>query len=96
MWCNVCGAGIVHAANHATLCPHCGMYCGPAACSMYAGFKGRLAPFVNQDDIYDNGKSAQGEIMGNGTLETSPACAEMLRTPRGMAPATKVQSTTPV
>lgn len=70
MWCNVCGAGIAHAANHATQCNHCGMYCGPGACSMYASFKGRLAPFVNQDDIYDNGKSAQGEITGNGTLET--------------------------
>jgi len=70
MWCNVCGAGIAHAANHATVCAHCGMYCGPGACSMYAGFKGRPAPFGNQDNIYDNGKSAQGEITGNGTLET--------------------------
>jgi len=70
MWCNVCGAGIAHAANHATVCAHCGMYCGPGACSMYAGFQGRPAPFGNQDNIYDNGKSAQGETTGNGTLET--------------------------
>jgi hypothetical protein len=70
MWCNVCGAGVIHAWNHATQCNHCGMYCGPGACSMYASFMGRGIPFTNQDDIYDNGKSAQGEILGNGILET--------------------------
>ena len=70
MWCNVCGAGVIHAWNHATLCNHCGMYCGPGACSMYAMFMARGIPFTNQDNIYDNGKSAQGEVVGNGTLET--------------------------
>jgi hypothetical protein len=37
---------------------------------MYAMFMARGIPFTNQDDIYDNGKSAQGEVVGNGTLET--------------------------
>ncbi len=70
MWCNVCGAGVIHVWNDATQCAHCGMYCGPGACSMYARFEGSIAPFIDQDDIYDNGKSCQGETTGNGIIET--------------------------
>ncbi|MBN2071578.1 MAG: C39 family peptidase [Candidatus Krumholzibacteriota bacterium] len=59
-----------HAPNHALVCMHCGTYCAPASCAMYALFTGRGAPFINQDDIYDNSKVLGGEIMGNGILET--------------------------
>lgn len=70
MWCNVCNAGIVHPQNDATVCAHCGMYCAPAACAMYAAFEGRVAPFINQDNIYDNGKHSQGETPGDGIIQT--------------------------
>jgi hypothetical protein len=65
------GSAAAHVWNHATAagCVHCGMYCAPASCAMYAIFMGRGAPFINQDDIYDNSKAAP-EILGNGTLET--------------------------
>lgn len=69
MWCNVCGAGIAHPV-HSPGCNHCDMYCAPGAISMFALYEGKVAPNTQQDDIYDNGKSAGGEIMGNGILET--------------------------
>lgn len=65
-------SAVPHVWNHATAagCVHCGMYCAPAACAMYAQFTGRPAPFINQDDIYDNSKILGGEMLGNGQLET--------------------------
>ena len=62
--------GNIHPWNHAPNCPHCKMYCGPAAAAMYGAFQGRVAPFINQDNIYDRAKVSQGEIAGNGTIET--------------------------
>ncbi|MCD6380013.1 hypothetical protein J7M07_06185, partial [bacterium] len=69
MWCNVCGAGVIHPV-HSPGCSHCDMYCAPASIAMYAIFSGRGGNFIQQDYIYDNGKSSQGEILGNGILET--------------------------
>lgn len=69
-----------HAWNHASGadglygtvddCPHCTCYCVPACISMIAAYRGRAGIFIQQDDIYDNGKSAGGEITGNGFIET--------------------------
>lgn len=70
MLCTVDGNHNIHPWNHAPNCPHCKMYCAPAAAAMYGAFEGRLAPFTNQDDIYDAAKTSQGEIAGNGTIET--------------------------
>jgi len=69
MWCVICGAGVAHPV-HSPGCNHCDMYCAPASLSMFALYAGRGVPFTQQDDIYDNGKSMQGEITGNGTIET--------------------------
>jgi hypothetical protein len=63
-------SAVPHAWNHATVCIHCGTYCAPASCAMYAIYTGRPAPFINQDNIYDNAKVLGGEILGNGILET--------------------------
>jgi hypothetical protein len=60
----------IHAWNHATVCMHCGTYCAPAACSMYALYFGAVPPRTDQDHIYDNAKLSGGEILGNGMLET--------------------------
>ncbi len=54
-------------------CPHCTCYCVPACISMIAVYRGRAGNFIQQDDIYDNGKSTGGEITGNGLLETHGA-----------------------
>ena len=64
-------AGKVHDWNCATAntCPYCSGYCAPAAASMVGLFVGQVAPFVDIDNIYDNAK-VDGEIMGNGILET--------------------------
>jgi len=72
MCCVPAGKCNSHPWKHATQtgCVHCSMYCGPASCAMYAIYMSRPAPFINQDDIYDNGKLSGGEILGNGTLET--------------------------
>jgi hypothetical protein len=70
MLCTVDGNVNIHPWNHALNCPHCKMYCAPAAASMYGAFEGRVAPFTNQDNIYDFAKVSQGEIAGNGTIET--------------------------
>jgi len=51
-------------------CPHCSAYCAPASISMIANYRLRGLPFVLQDFIYDNGKSANGEFIGNGIIET--------------------------
>ena len=70
MLCAVDGNVNIHPWNHAPNCPHCKMYCAPAACAMYAAFEGRVAPFTNQDNIYDVAKVSQGEISGDGVIET--------------------------
>ena len=70
MLCVPAADATIHAWNHATVCMHCGTYCAPAACSMYALYWGRGVPFTNQDDIYDNAKLSGGEILANGMLET--------------------------
>ena len=70
MLCAPAGDATVHAWNHATVCIHCGTYCAPAACAMYAIFWGSVPPQTNQDDIYDNAKLSGGEVIGNGILDT--------------------------
>ncbi|MDD4856670.1 MAG: C39 family peptidase [Candidatus Krumholzibacteria bacterium] len=66
------GYANIHASNavHVLNCPHCKMYCAPAACAMVAAYAGKVAPFTNQDDIYDVGKTSLGEISGDGVLQT--------------------------
>ncbi len=64
------GSAVPHAWNHAPLCVHCGTYCAPAACAMYGAFMGKVPPFINQDNIYDNAKLLGGEILNNNMLET--------------------------
>jgi len=51
-------------------CPHCSAYCAPGSISMIAVYRGIAAPANLQDNIYDSGKSMNGEIMGNGNIET--------------------------
>ena len=51
-------------------CPHCSAYCAPASISMIAVYRGIAAPANHQDDIYDSGKTMNGEIMGNGNIES--------------------------
>lgn len=70
MLCSPGADATIHSWNHATVCMHCGTYCAPAACSMYALYFGALPPNTNQDDIYDNAKLSGGEILANGILET--------------------------
>jgi hypothetical protein len=50
-------------------CPYCEAYCAPAAAAMIGIFQGQPSPYIDIDNIYDNSK-VQGEIMGNGILET--------------------------
>jgi hypothetical protein len=68
--CNV--AGLVHNWNCATAnsCVHCLAYCAPASVAMIAEAYGKTGALIQQDSIYDNGKSTPPEISGNGTLET--------------------------
>ena len=72
MWCEPEGEGKRHPWKHGVRdhCVHCLMYSAPAACAMYGMFVMRPAPFVLQDYIYDNSKESEGEILGNGSLET--------------------------
>ncbi len=70
MNCVPCGSAVPHAWNDALVCMHCGTYCAPASCSMYALYYSRPVPFTNQDNIYDNAKILGGEILGNSILET--------------------------
>lgn len=51
-------------------CPHCSAYCAPASISMIAVYRGIAAPANLQDNIYDSCKSMNGEIIGNGNIET--------------------------
>lgn len=59
-----------HAVNPPPGCGHCGYYCAPASISMYATFRGITGAKAQQDDIYDNGKFTQGEILGDGIIQT--------------------------
>ena len=72
IWCEPAGRGKRHPWKHAVRdnCVHCAMYSAPASCAMCGMFYMRPAPFVLQDYIYDNSKLSDGEILGNGTLET--------------------------
>ena len=51
-------------------CPHCSAYSVPAAISMLAEAYGRSGQFLQQDRIYDNGKSAPPEITGDNEIQT--------------------------
>ncbi len=74
MNCTVGASAVPHALNHAVTpppgCGHCGYYCAPASISMYAMYRGKTGAVIQQDDIYDNGKFSQGEIMGDGIIQT--------------------------
>jgi len=82
MQCTACGASNSnpHAWNDASGqdgiygtvddCPHCSVYCAPASIAMIATYHGFSAPLTQQDDIYDNGKQSDGEIRGDGILQT--------------------------
>jgi len=75
-----CGAGAPHVWNDAAGpdniygnlddCPHCSCYCAPASIAMISTAYGNLAPFIDQDQIYDNGKLVAPEITGNGFIES--------------------------
>jgi len=51
-------------------CPHCSTFCAPASIAMISTFRGFGAPFTQQDDIYDAGKSTPPEIQANLKMET--------------------------
>jgi hypothetical protein len=51
-------------------CPHCSAYCAPASISMIAVYRGIAAPANIQNNIYDSGKTMNGEIMGNMNIES--------------------------
>lgn len=51
-------------------CPHCTAYSAPAAISMVAAAYGRTGQYVQQDRIYDNGKSVPPEVTGDNELQT--------------------------
>lgn len=62
--------GVDGAYGTADDCPHCSAYCAPASISMIAVYRGVAAPACNQDNIYDSGKTMNGETVGNGVIET--------------------------
>ena len=51
-------------------CPHCSCYCAPASIAMISTVYGMAVPFIDQDQIYDNGKLVPPEITGSGVIET--------------------------
>jgi hypothetical protein len=51
-------------------CPHCSAYCAPASIAMIATYRGLAPPNTQQDWIYDQGKKSNGELQGNGIIET--------------------------
>lgn len=51
-------------------CPHCSAYSVPAAISMVATAYGRTGQYVQQDRIYDNGKSVSPEVTGDNEMQT--------------------------
>jgi len=66
------GNALIHPWNDATAnqCSHCSYYCAPASISMYAQYRNRTGNFILMDNIYDNGKFTQGEMMGDGIIQT--------------------------
>lgn len=56
--------------NTADDCPHCSAYSAPASIAMFATALGRGGRFVQQDAIYDNGKSVPPEITDDNTIQT--------------------------
>ncbi len=46
-------------------CPHCSAYCAPASIAMIATYRGRGPPVTLQDNIYDFGKTTNGEVPNN-------------------------------
>ncbi|MFW9917286.1 MAG: hypothetical protein ACFFGZ_16900, partial [Candidatus Thorarchaeota archaeon] len=64
------GNDTVHAWNHSlSNCPHCNTYCAPASIAMIAIYRGNITG-TSQDEIYDNGKYTQGDIPGDGILDS--------------------------
>lgn len=73
-------AGIAHLWNdakgldgvygNADDCPHCSCYCAPASIAMIAAYRGQILAKIQQDDIYDNGKSVGEVAVGDGILST--------------------------
>ena len=84
MNCGPCNAALLPAGPHASTdakgldgvygtpddCPHCSAYCAPASISMIAIYRGIGPPTNQQDNIYDAGKSMNGETTGNLNIET--------------------------
>lgn len=71
VWNGVTGAkGNDGAYGTADDCPHCSAYCAPASIAMISTYRLRPVPFVQQDDIYDAGKTQNGEVPNNGIIET--------------------------
>lgn len=56
--------------NTADDCPHCSAYSAPASIAMFATAFGRGGRFIQQDAIYDNGKSVPPEIPDDNTIQT--------------------------
>jgi hypothetical protein len=51
-------------------CPHCSCYCAPASVAMIAKYRGNVGVKIQQDVIYDNGKSVGELAVGDGILST--------------------------
>jgi hypothetical protein len=51
-------------------CPHCSAFSAPAAISMVAAASGRSGQYLQQDRIYDNGKSVPPEVKGDNEMQT--------------------------
>jgi hypothetical protein len=75
-----CPPGIIHAWNDASGadgiygtpddCPHCSCYCAPASIAMIASYWGFVGVNIQQDDIYDAGKSVGEIAVGDKILST--------------------------
>jgi hypothetical protein len=61
---------VPHPSNDAPNDAYCGTYCVPAAIAMIADYIGQTGNFILQDYIYDNGKSTQGDTIGDGIIDT--------------------------
>ena len=51
-------------------CPHCSAYSAPASIALMASAYGRIGQYVQQDRIYDNGKSVPPEVTGDNDIQT--------------------------
>jgi hypothetical protein len=75
-----CPPGVIHAWNDASGpdgiygtaddCPHCSCYCAPASIAMIASYWGFVGVNIQQDDIYDAGKSVGEIAVGDKILST--------------------------